>query len=159
MYCRHYKAWQCVRAREPLARAIHLPKLPELLSLSLVALVWPVVVGGSVSRGDSRHDLISSRRKWVAVKGTGPAGWITLTETDRQADLLVWVDYGPRITYDAPTLVTIARIRQGLIDAPDRLTRAQFTSHARKACTFRIDPAFLASGQSVGVVPSSFDGF
>jgi hypothetical protein len=96
---RHAYAWAVeLRASEPLAFHLHLPKLPELLSLSIAALAAPDLVGAELVRGRQPHDLQTRAGKDVGVKGTGPSRWITVTAADRLAHTLIWVDYAERIT-------------------------------------------------------------
>jgi hypothetical protein len=55
-----------------LARHIDLPKLPEMLSLSVAVLVAPELIGSELVLGHRRHDLATIAGASVAVKGTGP---------------------------------------------------------------------------------------
>ena len=116
------------RQVEPLARFIHLPKLPEILSLSIVALNAPSLLGADVEFAPFRHDLIDRHGRRVAVKGTGTSAWITFTETDRGADVLAWVDYRARIASGLPVRIFELPIDRRLADAPARLTLAQLAA-------------------------------
>jgi hypothetical protein len=89
VYCDAYATMVEWRRREPLAAHIHLPKLPELLSVSIAALLAPDLIGESLCAGIGRHDLATAAGDGVAVKGTGPSRWIRITAVDRTAVVVV----------------------------------------------------------------------
>jgi hypothetical protein len=114
-----------LRTREPLARHLNMPKLPELLSLSLAAVAAPKLIGAQLTLGCPPHDLQTLTGSGVGVKGTGPSRWITVTASDRLADWLMWVDYAERIRTGDAVVVLAVPVAAGLFHAPTRLTRAQ----------------------------------
>jgi hypothetical protein len=107
------------RRREPLAVHLHLPKLPELLSLSIAALTAPVLLGTKVWPAVFPDDLRDSTDQPVAVKGTGPSAWITITVTDRHSHALMWVDYADRSGAVPRSLCEPLLIRAGWWQLPD----------------------------------------
>jgi hypothetical protein len=118
------------RRSEPLAVHLHLPKLPELLSLSIAALATPLLLGSQVWPAPFPDDLRDSAERPVAVKGTGPSAWITVTATDRLSDALIWVDYADRVNLGHAATVRAVTDRSWLSGAPNRLTLAQLLSPA-----------------------------
>ena len=91
----HYIAW---------------PKLPNALTEGLVCLAAPAIFGAGVTAalGGGVADVVVTDQAGgvcrVEVKGTGPAGFGLLTERDVHADVLVWVDYGPRLRLGSPSV-------------------------------------------------------
>lgn len=130
-----------LRAREPLARHLNMPKLPELLSLSLAALAAPRLIGAELRLGCPPHDLQTLTGSGVGVKGTGPSRWITVTASDRLADWLMWVDYAERIRTGGTVVVLAVPVAAGLLRAPTRLTRAQLHRQVEGIRMHRLDPA------------------
>jgi hypothetical protein len=152
VYRRAYAHAIVERQSEPLARHIHLPKLPELLSLSIAALVGPHLIGAELARGRPPHDLRTHANQDIAVKGTGPSRWITVTAADRQAHILIWVDYAARITRGSVVEVLAVRVRDGLADAPRVLTRSQLEKRTPSLQTLAIDPETLPHGDATCVL-------
>lgn len=144
LYRRAYADGLAARETDPLAYCLHLPKLPELLSLSVAAIIAPNLIGADLVLGRAPHDLETGAGRGVAVKGTGPTRWITLTAADRLADILIWIDYTDRIVHGGPVSVLAVRVRDGLTDAPTRLTRAQLERRARRVRELAIDPSAAA---------------
>src|SRR4051794_27008095 len=99
LYVAAYAQMSELHKSDPLAHRIHHPKVPALLTESMAALHAPNLFAGvrAVHPGDGRHDLKVALFDYssltVAVKGTGPSQWVTLTPIDLDADALVWVDY------------------------------------------------------------------
>jgi hypothetical protein len=131
VYRQAYADALALRSSEPLACYLHLPKLPELLSLSLAAITAPQLIGEQLQTGRRPHDLQTLTGAGVAVKGTGPTRWITVTASDRLAEWLIWVDYAERIRSGGPVEVLAVRVASGLLDAPARLKRAKFDERVR----------------------------
>ena len=113
------------REVEPLARHLHLPKLPEILSLSIAAMVGQWLTGATMTPAPFPDDLRDPSGQRIAVKGTGPSSWITMTDTDRASDLLIWVDYRDRVLRGASVRVLALSDRIFLQRAPRRLTLTQ----------------------------------
>jgi hypothetical protein len=130
MYVGAYVQALAHRRREPLAVHLHLPKLPELLSLSIAALTAPVLLDSEVSPAPFPDDLHDSAARPVAVKGTGPSAWITVTATDRSSHAMIWVDYADRVTRGSAVTVRAITDRSWLHAAPNRLTLAQLLAAA-----------------------------
>jgi hypothetical protein len=127
------------RAREPLARHIDMPKLPELLSVSIAVMAAPRLIGLELKLCRRPHDLQTRTGVGVGVKGTGPSRWITVTASDRLAAWLIWVDYAERIrTGEAVLVLAIPGSR--LKNAPARLTRAQLDRRISHVRSCRFDP-------------------
>ena len=141
MYCRAYATNAAWRRDEPLARYLHRPKLPEELSISIAAVVAPDLIGAEVALGPGLHDLVTLTDLTVAVKGTGPSRWITLTETDLAADRLVWVDYTDRILGGRPVQVLSLTDPGQTWKRPLRLTRAQLTTQHPGIPAVSYDPS------------------
>lgn len=129
-----------LRACEPLARHLDMPKLPELLSLSLASIAAPELIGAQLRLGRRPHDLETQTGAGVGVKGTGPSQWITVTASDRLADWLMWVDYADRILAGTAVVVLAIPVVSGLLHAPARLTRAQLDRRVPDLRTCRLDP-------------------
>jgi hypothetical protein len=128
------------RRREPLAAEIHLPKLPERLSVSIGAVVAPEPIGEELVLGSNGHDLQSGRGCGVAVKGTGPSRWIRITDVDRTARWLLWVDYTERIRCGRAVEVLAIDVHRLLRTAPGELTRSQLAKLIRTVPTAWYDP-------------------
>jgi hypothetical protein len=127
------------RLREPLARHLDMPKLPELLSVSIAVMAAPRLIGLKLSLCGRPHDLQTQTGAGVGVKGTGPSQWITVTASDRLAVWLLWVDYAERIRAGNAVLV-LAIPGSSLQNAPARLTRAQLDRRIARVRNCRIDP-------------------
>jgi hypothetical protein len=104
VFLSHYAHVAELRTGREVARHLHAPKLPSILTESITALAADVIwgEGALASNGGRRGDLVvetvgRARDIVVAVKGTGPCRWITVTPSDLQADALVWVDYSERL--------------------------------------------------------------
>ena len=130
LYMEAYGQALARRRTEPLAAHLHLPKLPELLSLSIAALTAPVLLGSPLSPAPFPDDLHDTAGRPVAVKGTGPSAWITVTGTDRLSHALVWVDYAERVRLASAVTVRAVTDRDWLSAAPNRLTLVQLMSPA-----------------------------
>lgn len=126
-----YKQAVARRASEPLTRYMHLPKLPEMLSLSIVGLVALNLLGTYVELAPFPHDLVDGHGRTIAVKGTGATSWITFTKTDHQSDILVWVDYRDRLHRGERVRVFDLPIDGRLSEGPGRLTLAQLEVRCR----------------------------
>ena len=103
-----------LRGRSPVGRALHAVKVPPRLSESIVAHHRCQVFGPEteILARTGRHDLTvrtRRRRLHVAIKGSGMADWAAITPTDRDADVLVWVDYRDRLL-DLTAPVVLHRI-------------------------------------------------
>jgi hypothetical protein len=139
------------RRAEPLARYIHLPKLPEPLSLAIVALTAPSLLGAHVALAPFPHDLVDSHHRRIAVKGTGSTSWISFTASDRAAHVLAWVDYALRISSGLPVRVFEIPIDERLADAPARLTFDQLCARCAPRTFVSFDPASaLTDGEGEG---------
>jgi len=141
IYCDAYSQMMEWRRTEPLAALIHLPKLPEMLSVSIATIVAPGLIGEELVLGAGRHDLLTRRGAGVAVKGTGPSRWIRLTDVDRTARWLLWVDYTDRILRSGGKVQVLAidgrhlrRTRAG------ELTRSQLAKRVNLVSTAWYDP-------------------
>jgi hypothetical protein len=130
LYVDAYQRALAHRRTEPLAVHLHLPKLPELLSLSIAAMTAPVLLGSQVWPAPFPDDLRDTAEQRVAVKGTGPSAWITVTATDRLSHALMWVDYAERVMLGSAVTVRAITDRSWLLAAPNRLTLAQLLSPA-----------------------------
>jgi hypothetical protein len=103
LYLRGEAALRQLRAEAPVGRFLHAVKVPSRLTESIVALACAQLFGDGCVVLDERgvHDLRvrtpSGRRLNVAVKGTGRGDWVSITASDRAADILVWVDYSQRL--------------------------------------------------------------
>ena len=142
VYCDAYTRMVEWRRREPLAAHIHLPWLPELLSVSIAAAVAPQLIGEALLIGIGRHDLATAAGEGVAVKGTGPSRWIRVTAVDRTAKWLVWVDYAGRVQARQRAVELLAiDVEKILRDAPGELTRSQLAKRARRLPAARYHPS------------------
>lgn len=137
VYLDIYEQFIVTREREPLAQHLHLPKLPEILSLSIAVLAGEALIGASLSPAPFPDDLHHALGRRIAVKGTGPSSWIAVTDTDRASDVLIWVDYRERVLSGGRVQVMALCAREYLCSAPKRLTLAQLL----KACGHRISRA------------------
>jgi hypothetical protein len=117
-----FQAVEGIRQRASVGRALHAVKVPPRLSEGIVVNHCQDVFGPATQVAARRppHDvtLRTRRRLNVAVKGSGLTDWAVITAADRQADVLVWVDYRDRLL-DPAAPVLVWRIR---IDdlVPDR---------------------------------------
>lgn len=83
------------------------PRFPSALSESIAAQLVPRLFGNNSrpARGPGLQDLMVLPSKTsLAVKGTGPSRWISLTGTDLEAEGLIWIDYSRRLTLGAATI-------------------------------------------------------
>jgi hypothetical protein len=128
IYVARYRQALTDRIVEPLAAHLHLPKVPEPLSVSIAALHARRTIGAEVHRAPFPDDLRDAEGRRIGVKGTGPSAWITVTATDRVSDVLVWVDYAARVLHGAPVRVIAIADPSWLQRAPNRLTLAQALS-------------------------------
>lgn len=135
-----YADAMALRGREPLARHLDTPKLPELLSVSLAAMAAPRLLGVTLRPGRPPHDLQTRSGVGVGVKGTGPSRWITVTASDRLVAWLIWVDYAERIRA-GDAVIVLAVPGSAVLKAPARLTRAQLDRLVGRVRSCRIDPA------------------
>jgi hypothetical protein len=128
VYLAAYRNALAHREVEPLAVHLHLPKLPELLSLSIAALCGCQLLHEELQPAPFPDDLHGRARRRVAVKGTGPSAWIAITDTDRASDALIWVDYAGRVRDGGPVVVRALTERRWLRGAPRRVTLPQLLS-------------------------------
>jgi hypothetical protein len=103
-----YGSIEVLKAQSP-ATGQHLatPKLPTALSEGIAALAVPRLLGpGCAARNPTgRNDMeIQPDGRIVAVKGTGPSKWISITKTDLLADCLIWLDYSRRLDSAASSI-------------------------------------------------------
>jgi hypothetical protein len=107
LYLEAFAIVDLVRACGPMGRHVSTPKLPSPLSEGIAALAVPRLLGpdflAQSPRGRDDMRIIPGGRI-AAVKGTGACRWISITETDRGADLLIWVDYSRRLVRSARTV-------------------------------------------------------
>jgi len=130
VYLAAYRSAVAYRTVEPLAVHLHLPKLPELLSLSIAALCAPELLGEELLPAPFPDDLHDRLARRIAVKGTGPSAWITVTQTDRASNGLIWVDYSRRVVAGGTVTVRAITLEHWLRSAPNRLTLAQLLAPA-----------------------------
>jgi hypothetical protein len=103
LYLRAFEFTKMLRKQCALARHVAVPRLPAALSESIAALSVESVfgTGSAPCRPGKLNDLGVERNGrgllLIAVKGTGPSRWISVTATDLAADCLLWVDYGDRL--------------------------------------------------------------
>ena len=117
-----FHAVEGIRQRASVGRALHAVKVPPRLSEGIVVNHCRDVFRSATQVAARRppHDvtLRTHRRLNVAVKGSGLTDWAVITTADRQADVLVWVDYRDRLL-DPAAPVLVRRIRIAAL-APDR---------------------------------------
>ena len=70
VYLAHYRQALAVRDHEPLARHIHLPKLPEILSLSIAGQVALPLLGFEVTLALFPDYLQDGASRHIAVKSS-----------------------------------------------------------------------------------------
>jgi hypothetical protein len=128
------EAMEQLRRSDPIGVHLQLPKIPARLAESIVASHAKEIlgIGTSAVLGDRASDLCAYTdggfKSTVAVKGTGPARWVTLTRVDLQADCLVWVDYTERMgNHAAPLDVHEFRGPLGAWCRSTRVTLGQLT--------------------------------
>ncbi len=85
--------------QRPMGESLRRVPVPTRLSESLVALEAPRILDADApaTSGSNGSDLMASiggRPTGIAVKG-GASGWVSITRSDRLADLLVWLDFEP----------------------------------------------------------------
>jgi hypothetical protein len=102
------RAVEELRQKHPVGRHLQRPKLPSALTEGLAAAIAPCVFGATaVARRprSGRSDLVvtdgTGVERLMAVKGTGSARWISLTQTDMEASCLLWLDYTERIATES----------------------------------------------------------
>jgi hypothetical protein len=122
LFLRGHEAIEELRLEAPEGRALHAVKVPHRLTESIVAANCERIFGPGtcVLAGSAPHDLALRRRRRrrnVAVKGSGMTDWAVVTDTDRRADVLVWVNYRDRLLDNAAPVVVwripIARLSPG----------------------------------------------
>jgi hypothetical protein len=101
-----------LRQLTPLAEEIQYPKIPTLLSESLVVRLHGRLFKGSVSakfgkpRSDIKVMMKDGTEKLVEVKATGESAFEFLGKRDITTDYLVWVHFG-RYFHDKKDPITI----------------------------------------------------
>lgn len=108
-----------IRREAPVGSSLHAVKVPPRLTESIVA-VWREEIfgeGTSLIANCHPHDLAvrprRGRRLDVAVKGSGLTDWASITEVDRLAGVLVWVDYRARLEHPgSPVVVRVIPTRR-----------------------------------------------
>lgn len=145
-----YAALEALRAR-PLGRHLRRLPVPSLLSESIAALHCSEILGqpAQASEGIGRHDLHVRTYDGlldVEVKGT-TADWITITRTDRAADLVIWLDFSDLLLN--PRGLVVARVyeREVVAAMPDRVLTQQARDTAHLV---EFDPR-AAQAESLGV--------
>jgi hypothetical protein len=123
-----YLAIEALR-RRPLGYALRRFPVPTRLAESIVALEAPALIGadGPAYGGDGLVDVsarVLGRQLAVAVKGSA-SGWISITATDRRADLLVWLDFSPLLVKRTAAIKAFVFDSAMLRSAPDRLVLAR----------------------------------
>ena len=143
LYLRAFEAVEAIRAELPVGRALHAVKVPPRLTESLVAASRGVIFGpGTVLLADcAPHDLAVRVRRGrlnVAVKGSGMGDWAAITNADRAADALIWVDYRARLLDNAQPVV-VRRIPIGRV--PVEANRVFLGRLAGHAASIRLWPS------------------
>lgn len=119
-----HAAIEALRAR-PLGVSLRRVPVPTRLTESIVALEAPRLVDADAAATSGRggNDLAALRGGQpvgIAVKGS-TAGWVSITCSDRRADVLVWLDFAPLLT--DPTAAIEAHVFRAaeFADVADRL--------------------------------------
>lgn len=151
LYLEAFLTIRTLQAERSVGRCLCLPRLPAPLTESIAALSVETVFepGAQPGRPSDSNDLavegVAAVPVVAAVKGTGPAGWVSITVSDRRADCLLWIDYARRlesgggavqlIYFDAPPATWITAKRLSLARA--------IHAHPRSPARFEIDLQLL----------------
>jgi hypothetical protein len=128
-----YSSQILLRERYPAATQIKLPPIPSILSESLVAggierILGP---GWSAAFGGTRSDLIAKKPRHqplrIEVKATGANQFQEFKAKDLEADLLIWLHFGPRYRDGTGQLKVYCLRKPGkLFPEPRRLVLSRF---------------------------------
>ena len=133
-----------------------MPKLPAALSEGIAEMMLPKLFDVRLivdPPGNTDLAFMNERDgiHLIAVKGTGPSRWITVTLTDLQADDLVWVDYSHRITgRNQPTKLWVFSVGSWMRPGPRTLQQFLLATPAPVRCeTFGFALAALYDEQFI----------
>ena len=154
-----FTAIRQIRNSRSQGRLVQFPKIPSILSESVVAqeilagrgvrLKGPVLV----RRGGTKADLVvksKGKELRVEVKGTGKQGFGALGPKDVNADVLVWIAYGAFFEGDSDTPITAhwlhtprRVVRGGKI--PSRISLGEFITRSGRSLKSETltNPVFL----------------
>lgn len=135
-----YRSHLRLRNRYPAAAQIQFPPIPAVLSESLVAAGVQHILGPgwTASYGGRVSDLVATKRRhrpvWIEVKATGSSQFQEFKPKDLDADLLVWLNFGPRYQDGAGPLEIYCLRKPGkLFPAARRLLLSRFVEIASTA--------------------------
>ena len=132
-----YAFFRQMRARYSVAKFIHYPSIPSILSESLVVHCVEFLFGSAWAGklGKNVCDVILERpseQRTVEVKASGQTGFQEFKAKDLDADFLVWVDFGERYTEGSDKLSIYVLKNPGRhFDRPLRLKLHQFLSRTQ----------------------------
>jgi hypothetical protein len=127
-----------LKQRHPVAACIQYPKLPSLLSESLVvncgSVLFPNAKNIRLGGGRERDILFGSPKgtMTVEVKATGRSAFQSFGQKDIRADFLVWIAFGAAFEKKDgdPIRVYLLPKPGKIFDRPRKITLAQFKKEA-----------------------------